>query len=48
VFTLRVVEGENLAQASQLRILHAFGDPVISWRGTAHDVPREQIITPSP
>ena len=48
LFTLRVVEGENLVQASQLRVFHGFGDPAIVWQGTTYDVRREQTIPRSP
>lgn len=48
LFTVRVIQGDSLNQASQLRIFHGFGDPVIAWQGTTYDVRRERIVTLSP
>ncbi len=42
LFTLQVIEGDRLAQASQVRVFHGFGDPKLVWQGTLHDVPREK------
>ena len=44
LFTVQVVRGENLERATQVRLLHGFGDPEIIWRGAAHSVRRQQII----
>lgn len=44
LFTLRALDGRSLSDAWRVRIFHGFGEPTIRWRGTTHDVPREQII----
>jgi len=44
LFTLQAVERENLARATKVRVFHGFGDPNIPWRGTTHEVRREQVV----
>ncbi|MFV2066464.1 MAG: DUF5696 domain-containing protein [Pirellulales bacterium] len=46
LFTVQVVEGECLGEASKLRVFHGFGDPVLTWKGVDYEVAREQVITP--
>jgi hypothetical protein len=46
-FSVQVVAGDSLDQASQLRVFHGFGDPVITWRGTDYKITREQTISRS-
>ena len=46
LFTMEVIEGKTLAQASKLRVFHGFGDPVLTWKDADYEVTREQVITP--
>ncbi len=46
LFTIRLVKGNTLEDASQLRVFHGFGDPAVVWRGKTHDVRREEVIVP--
>ncbi len=46
LFTLQVVQGENIKTASQSRVFHGFGDPAITWQGTTHDIRRQETISP--
>jgi len=44
LFTLRPVSDETLIHADHVRIFHGFGDPRIDWRGSSHEVRREEVI----
>jgi hypothetical protein len=44
LFALQPVGGTPLARANRVRVFHGFGDPRIDWRGSAHDVRREEVI----
>ena len=44
LFTLDVLQGDNVEQAVRARIFHAFSDPAILWRGTAYEVPQDETI----
>ena len=44
LFTLRPVGGETLIHAGRVRVFHGFGDPRIDWRGSTHEVRREEVI----
>ncbi len=48
LFTLQAVDGEGLETAPKVRIFHGFGDPPIAWRGTTHEVRREEVIATKP
>ncbi len=47
LFTLQVIRGEDFKRASQVRVFHGFGDPVLAWQGATYEVRRQRIITPS-
>lgn len=44
LFTVRSEDDKPISDARKLRIFHAFGKPVLSWRGKMLDVPRENVI----
>jgi hypothetical protein len=46
LFTIRLLKGNTLEDASQLRVFHGFGNPAVVWRGKTHDVRREEVIVP--
>ena len=44
LFAIQPADGTNVNQAARLRVFHGFGDPKITWRGTTHEVRREEVI----
>ena len=44
LFTLQPVGDKTLIHADRVRVFHGFGDPRIDWRGSTHEVHREEII----
>ena len=44
LFTLQPVGDETLIHSDRVRIFHGFGDPRIDWRGSTHEVRREEVI----
>lgn len=46
LFTLRALDGSDLAHATRVRVFHGFGDGQLSWRGQVYHVSREEVITP--
>ncbi len=47
LFTLRAIDRENLKDAQQVRVFHAFGPAALRWKGKLYNVQREQVIRPN-
>ncbi len=46
LFTLRPMDGKDLADARRLRVFHGFGPAELRWKAEIYTVQREQVIRP--
>jgi hypothetical protein len=46
LFTFAARGGKTLAEATRVRIFHAFGPTEVAFRGKAYSIPREKVIQP--
>lgn len=47
LFTVRLMDGEDLKNAGRIGVFHAFGSATFPWQGKSHDVRREEVLSMS-
>jgi hypothetical protein len=45
LFTIRLMDGKDLKNATRIGVFHAFGPATFPWQGKSHDVKREEILS---